>query len=401
MALPVVAARRAPARTAGTSGAPQQAPAQGAPPVAVTPFTRAALPKSMFGFTYQVPMGVNPQPVNPQPVPPAGFVRWIELTISAVTTGNAAAVAFAADGPFSVLGQIYLSTSGGDNLIQPITGYQLYLFNKYGVFAEDPWDAKLDYNFTAVTGAGANGGSFSFSLRLPIEVDSRDAYCAIPNSAANREYIVGLNHAAASSVYAVPPTTLPVVTVTAVTEFWSTPQAATAGGVPQETQPRGTGALSLIKQQPYSVGAGGGDRTVKFQNVGNIMRGGLLILRNAAGARVEADFPQTIQWLLNNDLWRYQDKGLVRNEIAQGYNLRAGLDQPGGQDAGVFPFFHTLNNLRGSVQADAPRDNWLPLLDAALLQIRGFFGPNAATLEILTNEIKAPDPAALYSLNFS
>jgi len=76
--------------------------------------------------------------LGPLEIPPTGFLRFLDLILSGVTSGNAATVAFKADAPFNAISYITLTNAAGDTIIVPIDGYALYLFNKYGALSEDP-----------------------------------------------------------------------------------------------------------------------------------------------------------------------------------------------------------------------------------------------------------------------
>jgi hypothetical protein len=396
--LPTVAPKRAvtttaPMRTNSAANAKQAAP--------TTPFTRASLPKSMFAFSVTQQLQTVSYPLVQQPIPAAGYFRWLELQIVGVTAGNSATTAFNADGPWNVIQQISLVNNAGDTLISPLTGYQLFVCNKYFALSEDPPnnDPRRDNQYSTTTGAGATGGSFSCSLRLPAEVDGRDAFCAIPNGASNKQYIVNLTLAPSSTVYTTAPTTAPLVTVSAVSYFWTAPNATSSTGNPQATAPIGNGSVSMLRVNPVPVTPG--DKYFPI-STGNVIRNVAFVLRTAAGVRTVADWPLITSIVFNNDVLFYKPQGQWLNDMASNFGLNtAAVEQAGGLDNGVY-ILTELNNQRGKILADSPRDNWLPTLDTSSFQIHGTsFGANASTLEVITNEIKPVSSDALYSFNVS
>lgn len=380
-----------PKDTAGGNPAPAQA---------AIPFTRAARMKSNLAFqTNAVVLGAATVPQSPVQVPAAGYLRALELLVTITSTGNAAAVALAADAPWSILNQVSLVNSAGDNIITPVSGYQLYLMNKYGVFiVNSPYnDPRRDPAFVALTtGAGATAGSGAFRLFIPIEIDPSQAFCALPNLAANKSYLVQFQFNPLLSTFTVAPGGVVSATIQILAHYWSQPAAANAAGVPQQTAPTGVGSVSLWQVEQAQVSAG--DRIIPSHNVGNVLRELIFVLRTAAGARTAVDWPALSQILLNNDLLFYLPTASWQAQMANSFGFNTGaLDAAGGLDTGVFVLHQFLNLGDGEVVPSGPRDQYLPTLDSTLLQYRGTsFGAAAVTLEILTNSVKPISAAALY-----
>lgn len=373
---------------------------QGAAPVPMVPFTRAARIKTQQAYSASFTIGANAQQVAPIDIPSGGYVKYVDFDFNMVTAANAAAVAFAADGPWSAVQSLSVTNAAGNSVYVPITGYQWMLTNKYMAPGVDPvnFDPRNDPYFNTVPGAGATGGSFRYRLRVFFERDPRDAFLALPNMASNRQYKINLMLNPASSIYTVSPTNPGTLTVTATCYYWSQPQAQNALGVAQQTAPMSNGGVGLIRVQTINLTPG--DKTVKLENVGNVLRSMVFVLRNSSSARVEADLPAT-NWLrLNNDNLFWLTLQQWRRDMAQmlGFNV-ATFDASRGPDSGVLAWVH-LNAQHGQIEADGPRAQWLATLDATLLQYQGTsFGAGAATLEVITDEIQVRDAASLYSLN--
>lgn len=370
--------------------------------VVTIPFARASRKKSKSAFTLgPITLNTNIQTLNPIQIPPGGFLRFVDVQVSCVTAANAAAVTFAADGPWNVLNYVDLRNSAGDSLIVPMNGYQLYLMNKWGVLGIDPPNndpRQTNNGFSATTGAGATGGSFTFFLRIPLEIDPRDAFTSVPNLAANKSYQLQFALSAGASVYGTPPTTQGAVTLTGLMHYWSQPNQANSGGVQQEVAPIGNGSVSLWRLQPAVVAQG--DRLTQLLNVGNVLRTIIFTLRTAAGARTSADWAANSQVILNDDVLFLKPTAFWTRDMAQDYGFTSGaVDTAAGLDTGVF-VISDFNNQRGSVKTDGPRDQFLVTYNTTLLQLRSTsFGASASSLEIITNEIKPISPLALYSPN--
>jgi len=369
----------------------------------VIPFARAARKKSKQAFNIgPFNLAAASQSLTPIQIPPGGFLEFVDILVTCTTSANAANVTFAADGPWNALSFIDLRNSAGDSVIVPFNGYQLYLINKYGVLGVDTpnADPRRSPAFSATTGAGGTGGSFAFLLRVPLEIDPRDAFCAVPNLAANKAYQLQLALNANAAIYGTPPTTPGSVTIFGLMGYWSQPNQQNAAGVNQEVKPVGNGSVSLWRLQPAVVSQG--DRLTQLLNVGNVIRTIIYTLRTAAGARTSADWPATSQQVLNDDILFLLPTGYWSHYIAQDYAYNTGaIDAAGGLDTGVF-VLSQLNNQRGSVQSDGPRDQYLVTYNTTLLQLRSTsFGAAASSLEIITNEIKPISALALYNPNFT
>ena len=383
--------KAAPAPSNGGTAAPAKA--------APIPFTRAATRKGMLAFQVQATLSASALvSTGPIDVPPAGFLEAIDLEVQISASGNAAAVAFQADAPFNAIGYISLNNSAGDAIITTITGYHLYLINKYGgYFDVSKCDPKSDPTYSVTTGSGANGGSAHFILRVPLEIDPRDAFCAVPNLAANRNMQLAMQFNTTGNVYSTAPTAAPTITVTAYNRYWSQPSQTNGAGAPQATQPDSAGSVSLWRLESPTVSPGA--KGVNHKNIGNVLRTWIYVLRTAAGARTDSDWPSIANINFNNDMRDYLGQNYWKSQMAKAYNLGGAAESAGGLDNGVYVFYPTLLQ-HGYVDVDGPRDQWLVTVDSTLLQFYAqSFGANASTLEILTNEVKPTSSAALYSLN--
>jgi hypothetical protein len=395
-----------------------------APQVAAIPFTRAARKKTAAAgiLTGTVPSSATQ--LQPVQIPAAGYLAGIELLIDVVTTGNSQTTAFktaasAGDAPFSFINSINLVNSAGDNLMSNVSGYHLFLLNKYGNFrAQAPFcDPRADQYFALTTGSGGTGGSFRFRLFIPIQADPSSAFCALPNLAANKSYLLNVQLAASSAVYSTAPTTAGTYTINIISHYWSQPAAQNAVGVPQQIAPDGVGSVMLTQLQTISVG-GAGDKILQLQNVGNVIKSIIFVLRDTSGIRTVANsWGATNQIILNNDTLFYWTQGTNSSSswsshmsevwgYGEAINATAPgttstLDAAGGLDTNVFAVGY-FNDLQGGyVRPDTNRNQFLPTLDATLLQLRSTsFGSNAQTLEVITQSIKPTTASALYAPHY-
>jgi hypothetical protein len=378
-----------------------------AAPVVVVPFTRASRKKSRSaGQIGPITLNTTVQGLSPIQLPAAGFLRRLRLTVSGVAAGNSAAVAFKADAPYSILQQISLLSANGDTLISTIDGFTLAMLNKYGAFASGRVDPVADPNYTATTGTGATGGSFSFNLNVPIELDSRDAFCALQNMAANQSFLLQLSLNSIAGIYSTAPTAAPAITITAVMEYWSAPADHNANGDIQAIAPAGLGSVSLIQTQTPTI-APSTQQNIQLLNVGNTVRFAMFILRDAAGARTETDFPATANVYVNGDPWYYKTKAQWRSQMAQEYGFAAGLSATpalGTLDNGVFvltDFMNDGSSGAGRVDASSNRNEYLVTGSATALNFEAVsWGASASSLLIVENVVRPASPAAMYQPNW-
>jgi hypothetical protein len=388
----------APART---SGAAPQSPASASKGASVVPFPIASRRKTSLGFQPpQVTMssaGANVS-LGIIEIPPTGFLRYVEVLVTGTTASNAATVVFAPDGPFNCISYINLTNASGDTIIVPVDGYMLYLMNKWGALSEDPpWSdprSSLLYSATAGVGSGL-GGSFQFGLRIPLEIDPETAFGAIPSMASNKSLQINLQIAPTSAVYTTAPTTPPTITVVGYQDYWAQPNGDNGRGLSQATQPDGNNSIMLWRLDSQSQTAG--DKTVKINNVGNVIRMMLFVYRNASNARSDALIPALHQIILNNDVMLYKPDPLWVDDMSVAYGYtNATRDVAQGLDTGVRALHYFMAS-SGRVRTSDSRAQFLPTLDTTLLQYRASqFGSGMNTLQILTCEIKPTSVGALF-----
>lgn len=374
-------------------------PAGSAAPLPQLPFNIGARNSTRFSFQLPVtPLGAGSVPLAPVQIPAVGYLKKLTLEITATGVGGTAP-AFAPDAPFSLLQSVELRNSSGNDLIVPVTGYQLMLMNKYGAQGIDaPYcDPRADQQYNAA------GSSSHFFLDVPCEISPADAFGAIPALASNRSYQLAIILGSLSTYVSSNPTVN--VTITGTAYYYTEPVAQTQGGTSQVTAPPYNGSLNLWQYEGLPLSPG--DKYLKLNNTGNVLRELIFVLRNAAGVREDADWPAVAELYLDNSPMFYKPQSLWQSEMSRVFGLQGGApgkDVARGLDTGVYviPFFALAE---GNAIANARRSQYLPTLDASQLQIRGTsWGAGAATLEILTNSVQPVNPltgsssSALYGI---
>ncbi len=365
---------------------------------AAVPFTRGSMDATMtdssgsvgFGSTTQIGLQTN------------AFLSHLELEMTITTAGNAAAVAFNADAPWNVINQIKLDDPSGQSIMAPISGYNLYLLNKYALDTGCGFDPKTDPDYAATTGTGATGGSISIRLVVPIEMRHRDAFGALNNSAANQRYLLTIITGATTDLYSTAPTTLPTTISYSITQkYWTSPPAvivSSAGQTSVQQTPSGLGSVGFVRYERHNEVSGGGQPSIQLNNVGDYISTLIFVLRNSSGARDSTDWPSEFDWWVND----FQVHALKINKWTRdlarfyGYN-RAAAEAAGGLDTGVFPLFQ-LNGLFDKAENFGPASQYLPTDATTKLQIRGStWGSGASYLEVISRMIRPVSGAALFA----
>lgn len=356
------------------------APAQNAPkdkaPALLVPFVRAAQ-EHLEGFhDSQTPLGAGTVALSPIDVPAYGFMRGIFIEVEA-TGGTGAAAVYKGDGPFSVLSDISISDVNGTPIVGPLTGYDLYLVNKFGGYRRGTVNPKAHPDYTA-----PSTGNFKFLVYIPIEVSGRDGLGALANLNAASSYKLRVSIAPKSEVFATDPTTLPTVRVKAWLDAWTQPAGADLRGNAQEQTPTAHGTTSFWSKKIVNVSAG--QQTIRLDRVGNLIRNMIFVYRDAAGVRNAASFPATFDLAWDTRLLKSLNAHIWRGSMSQRFNLTGANDSASGLETGVFveDYCHEFDGMAGAEL----RDGYLPTVQSTRLEVLGNFGA-AGTLTVLTNDV--------------
>src|SRR4051812_14795752 len=171
------------------------------------PFTIASRPQRRFANTQQglsnLSAGGSFQVVQ---LAATGWVRNLELLFTATYTTSASAAVVAGDAPWNLITGVNLTDATGQPVYQPISGYNLYLLNKY-VPSGTAFDNSQtpygnphlgpEYAFSA----SSTSGSATFRLNLPFEQDPKTGYGCIPNLDSNASLQLKVDYAATTVAF--------------------------------------------------------------------------------------------------------------------------------------------------------------------------------------------------------
>ena len=376
---------------ASASNGRQQAPA------AVVPFVRASHEYYAAPFyTVSQLLGAGSVDLGSIDIPAYGYLRSLLVKVSAT---GAVAGTLSDDAPFSLLQNIYVNEPNGATIYQATSGFNTYLENKYGGYryAGDP---TADPYFSKDT-----AGNFTFYLRIPLEINNRDALGALPNQNAAASYKLRMSLASTAegntNLYTSAPTTAPTVTVNVYAESWDQPEVST-NGQSNQTTPPAMNTTQFWSEQVFAITAG--QQTLRQSRVGNYFRNLIYILRDADGARIgtEAGFPNPATLFWDTRPFFQADAQLWQRYMFErtGYGYAAGATAgttplvPSAAptanrlDAGVYVFDMT-HEFTGKLGFEN-RDLWVPTLSSTRWEVQGNFPtgtPAPASWMVLTNDV--------------
>lgn len=372
-----------PMATAGTPPA-KKASTTKAPAAPMVPFTRASKEHKEPILDVSQIITANTVALGPFDIPAYGYMRNIVLLLQA--TGGAGAVAVAAqeDAPWIAIADMQLADVNGAPIWGPCSGYDLYLHNKYGgyQYSNEP---KFNPSFSAVA-VGANAsGNFSFSLKIPVELNNRDALGALANQNASSTYKLKLTQNSSAGIYSTAPnTTLPTIRWRAYLEAWTQPPNQDLRGREQFTTPPAHGTSQYFSKFTSTLPSG--TSTVRHVRVGNYIRECIYVDRRSASTRANGatDFPDPLQIFWDSRLLHNYTKVIWQDDMKYRTGYTAALEAVNGLDNGVF-VYDWAHEFDGSIGFEM-RDGWLPTLMSTRLEIQGNWG-NATSLDILTNDV--------------
>lgn len=316
---------------------------------------------------------------------PNGFLGGAYILVECVTATNAATVAFQPNAPFNVLDQITFNDTNNKPIVGPMSGFDLYVATKYGGYAHSD-DAKQSPVYSVTTGAGATGGSFTFILRLPVELVHRDGIGSLPNKSASATYDVSIQIAPSASIYSTAPTNAGTVRVRIAQFGWMDPNTTDMKGNPVNQNPPGVQTTQYWAKQTYPLN--NGFVSFRLGGIDSMLRNLIFILDNA-GVRTtaDADFPDPFTFGYETSQPVNRIKNVWRHMIGEDFGYVGTVDLAGGRDSGVYPL--PYNKDFGLKPGAETRMGYLPVSSATTLNVSGTMGSSGSskTLTVLVNKV--------------
>lgn len=366
-------------------------------------FTVASRPQRRFSNTQTVSNLNGATSFQPIQLPATGFVRKIAMFFQGSMTCASAGTTVAGDAPFNLIAAVTLTDATGQPITQPVSGYNLYLLNKYlgmgtvdggngPTFSNSP-QVGPEYSYTST----ATSGTATFRLDLDLEQDFNSGYGCIPNLDSNASLQLKIDVAVYTVAWTGTTVSAATLSVRTTQWYWA-PVSATVGGVAAETQPRGFGDYLETRYETQTVSAAA-ENLVNVTNRGGMIKGVIAVSRNA-GTRTAYTAATNVGVLLDNNpidegvlLEEQQDYlrrryGYIGTDLTTSYAALTAGTLPG-LDRGVMVFpFATYSG---------GRDSWLITRVGSLFQLKLTPGASATTLELVTTIAQVKDAGAFYA----
>jgi hypothetical protein len=344
-------------------------------------FVRASDENLQPAFDQQRTVNANMQDLGVQDIPAYGFISHLYVMVEATGAANGlATVDDDEDGPWTSLQNIALTEPNGAFIVQFNDGYQMYLANKYGGYlhpaAADP---KRSPMFSAINTAG----NFSFILRVPVAVSSRDAVGSLPNQDSAGQFKFRVSVAPSSTIYDTAPNTLPTMRIRAWLGAYDQPEPQSAG-MANQVEPPAVGTTSLWSVQA-GVTVNNGQNNIELKRKGNYLRQLIFVFRSS-GTRAtgQANWPDQTIFMRDAFPARYYEDKIWRHIMFERTGYTGTIETSGGLDNGVR--FHDYMHEFDTALGRELRDQWQPSRGSTRLELTGSFKA-AGTLDIITNDV--------------
>lgn len=306
---------------------------------------------------------------------PGGFLRGVRLEVRS-TTGALGGGTLTGDVPASCLASVALENIDGSPIQYPMNGFAHLM----GQWFFRPWhgDPQRRFDYSATINP-------AFSLFVQPEL--RQTAGVLANTDARALYRVRWTYATLATIVTGGTPTAPAVTVTAYMESWAQPDANDLRGNPIEEIPPGLNLATLRRQQIINLAAAGADNTFQLSNMGNELRGILMILRNSSGVRTDL-LSDPVRWRIDNRSLGVFSNQEIFNRMTDFYEtLQNGSTRPTG--VYVFPRFYDPGRMVGEA--------WLATTNATYLIFESATaaGGSGGTIQIITDEVVPVGPVPM------
>ena len=370
------------------------------------PFRIGVQSKDEIDYDVTVTGATSTQDLPVLNIPPAGFLRGLYVIVETIAgnTGSVA-VAFKEDAPFNVLETITLEDVNNQPIVGPISGHDLMLINKYGGYAgyADPrgavgpaYYALSGVGTTAAQQSSAQGGAYSFVLRVPVELVQRDGLGSLPNKSGTSMFKLRMRVNTIANVYATAPGAAnPAIHRIRVQQVnWWDPPETDLKGRPLAQNPPAVQTTQYWSKQSYPVAAG--QSRQGLQRVGFLLRNLIFILRDTSGTRSgsgDSAWPDPFTLQFEAIQLIVRARILWLKLMAERYGVNRAEALAGGtaladtfiRDNAVYVEPFTLDF--GLAPGAETRMGYLPTSSASRLEVQGTLGTGAGTLTTLTNDV--------------
>lgn len=214
--------------------------------------------------------------------PVGGYLRRLILTIQSVPAGTPSTVStVAADGPYSVIQNIFFRDPFGQPIVQA-SGYSLLLISLYSGQVGALGFGNVPATMPSWSAPSASTGAFTLVLPIPLELDS-SGYCSLPDMNASSQPTIQVQLNPTSVVFSTLTGNAPTLSLAIDEPFWMAPVDNVAAA------PADVGSSSQWSETRAAAGVGSGQfQRIQLPRVGTYIHSLILTLRDSTGARVDA-----------------------------------------------------------------------------------------------------------------
>jgi hypothetical protein len=391
MAAAPAATQQAPANKGQTGGPGAAAAPAPQGPSSIVPFVRGS-GKGKYKFFSKAGLTLTTatQDLGPIDVKAYDYMRSILITVASTANGGATGTA-AADAPFNILTNMAVKQPNGQTMYQVSSGYHAAMIQKYG-YARAYTDPRADPNFVV------NGSQATFAIRIPFELDLRDALGALPNKDAAAPFTLEMTLNTLTNVFGSGQGTSPTFTVEAWLEAYDQPPTQ-LNGQPVQTTPPNMNTLQRWTEQNITMSTGQFDARVR--KLGNYVRALIPIMKNSSNARIVTNgWADPVQIVLDEDvkdnisqadwsrrIWEIYNYGGIQSGTAAtlgtASSIAIQIDSPGGADTGVWPLQYFMDGRDITENVNF----YLPTIESEDYLLRGSWGSSVSKLVTLICEV--------------
>jgi hypothetical protein len=371
---------------------------QAAQVVAARPFVTGTRTLESEVYSTTVTQSTSTQVLTPYEFQVDGYLSGALIRVTATTAANAAATAFQADGPFSVLQSVIVEDIGGKQILGPLDGWKLYVLNRFGGFVYQA-DVKANGTYTVTTGSGATGGSYRFVLRVPIQVRKRDGMGSLPNRNASATFKLKCTINTSATVYTTAPTSAASINVQISQQGWATSDNRDYRGNAVSPTPNGIGSLMYTDVETIQLSAGSFNQ--RMSTFGGLLRLLAFELRDSTGSRAqgESDFPSLFEMEIDKVKTFSRSPVTWEHWMSEDYGLNASAEATATANAkpdGVF-VLHWLDDY-GLAPGAENGFRYQAVTPSTAVQLIGTIGGTGAHTLAITKNYMSPvndDPRQL------
>jgi len=373
--------------------APSGQPGAGKAPAAVRPFITGTRQIDRQIYDNTTTLTASTQKLPTYNLDTDGFTAGMYILCQATAVNTTASTAaFQEDGPFNIYSTVQFSDTNNKPILGPMTGHDLYIIVKYGGYAFSD-DAKNSSVYSVTTGTGTAGGTFTFVLRVPIEIVHRDALGSLLNKSASAVYKLDLtlnsNTTGTGGVYSDDPTTS-VSVRTRIQQFgWMDSDQADYMRNAADPNPPALNTIQYWDKQSLTVSAGAVNQ--QLNTFSGLVRNEIFELRDSNGSRTagDSDFPDPFELHYDKTVPVSRLKTVWRHQITEDFGYSGATEATATaltRDNGIYPL--PFNKDFGLKPGAESRFGYLPVTSATSQVIRGTVGGSGShTFNVFVNYV--------------